>query len=154
MTQFLHLEGEEVFSLAKCSTHCFPRVDDNSHRLDHVNVFCPCVADPPSQPNNVNNMSINRLCSSHTMYPIVFQVGLEVKEIVCGDGIWHIDQCPLNFIVQCSALQNNTCVKYITKINTYKTTSGILIQSNYMVFWFDFELELWSIISTCFVMMI
>ncbi len=93
-----------------------------------------------NQPNNVNNMSINRLCSSHTMFPIVFQGGLEVKEIVCGDGLWHIDQHPLNFIVQCSALQKNTGVKDITKINTYKTTSGILIQSYYMVFWFHFEL--------------
>jgi hypothetical protein len=60
MTQILHLEGEEVFSSTKCSANCFPRVDDNSHRPDHVNVFCPCVANLPIQPNNVDNMSINR----------------------------------------------------------------------------------------------
>jgi hypothetical protein len=87
------------------------------------------------------------------MFPIVFQGGLEMKEIVCGDGLWHIDQHPLNFIVQHSTFQKNIGVKYIAKINTYKTTSGTLIQSYYMVFWFNFKLKIWSTISIGFFLM-
>jgi hypothetical protein len=38
------------------------------------------------------------------MFPIFFQGGTMVSDIMCGDGIWHIDRCPSNSIVQCSTL--------------------------------------------------
>jgi hypothetical protein len=34
-------------------------------------------------------------CSSHNIYFIVSQGGLEVIKIICEDGMWHMDRCPL-----------------------------------------------------------
>ncbi len=41
-----HLEGEEVFGSSKRSVDFFPKVDDESHRLDHVNFSHPHVVVP------------------------------------------------------------------------------------------------------------
>lgn len=60
-------------------------------------------------------------CSSHNIYFIVFQGGLE---IICEDGMWHIDRCPLNFVMKCFALQKNTSAKCVSKITSQKTTIG------------------------------
>jgi hypothetical protein len=70
---------------------------------------------------------------NHVSY-LVSQVRIKVKEIICGDGMWHIDRCPPNFGLQCFALQINTNVKCITKINTHKMTIGIPT-SCYLDFW-------------------
>jgi hypothetical protein len=35
------------------------------------------------------------------------QGDVEVLEAPCGDGVWHIERCPLTLHVQCSALQKS-----------------------------------------------
>ncbi len=42
-----------------------------------------------------------------------------VNEIMCGDGLWHIDYCLPSFVVQCSMLPKNTNVKYIYRKDQY-----------------------------------
>jgi len=60
------------------------------------------VAIPPSQPNSVNNVHVHwPPCNSHNMLPIVFQGRLELIKYICGDGMWHIDQCPPSYTIQC-----------------------------------------------------
>ncbi len=59
MTQNLHLKGEEVFGLAKHNVDYSPGANDDSHKLNHVNLFCPHVAIPPSQLNNVDNLHVH-----------------------------------------------------------------------------------------------
>jgi hypothetical protein len=61
-----------------------------------------------------------------------------VIEIMCGDGLWHIDQCPPTSVVQRFALQKNTNVKCTWKINTHKTTSRPLAPC-YFGFWAQFQ---------------
>ncbi len=94
-----------MFHFAQCDAHFVLGADDKSHRLDHVNFFCPRVAIPACQPNSVNNLSIPKSpCVAQCMFPILFQGGIAVSDIMCGDGIWHIEGCPLNSIVQYSTL--------------------------------------------------
>jgi hypothetical protein len=123
-TRIFHLEGEEVFRFTKHNAHFLLGADDESHRLDHVNFSHPCVVVPTYQPNSVDDLFILRSpCVAQSMFPIFFQGGIMVNEIMCGDGIWHIDRCPPNYVVQCFALQENIDLKCTCKINTHKTTS-------------------------------
>jgi hypothetical protein len=43
MIHISHLEGEEVFGLAKFNADCFLGVDDKSHKPNYVNFSCPRV---------------------------------------------------------------------------------------------------------------
>jgi hypothetical protein len=45
----------------------------------------------PNQPNTMDDMHIHRpLSSSWTMYLIISQGGIQVKEVyICEDGMWH-----------------------------------------------------------------
>jgi hypothetical protein len=80
------------------------------------------------------NLTMLTICMSidqhviHIKHCLQFlKVGmLEVVEIICGDGMWHIDRCPPSFIVQHSTMQKYTVVKCATNINTHKMISGTL----------------------------
>ncbi len=99
----------------------------------------PHVAIPPSQPNSVNDVHVHWLpCNSCNMLPIVFQGGLEVIKMICGDGMWHIDQCPPSYTIHCYKLQENTNAKCATNIKTRKMTSGIPTPC-YFNFWVQFQ---------------
>lgn len=92
-----------MFGFAQRGAHFVLGVDDKSHRSDHVNLFHPRVVILVCQPNSVNDLSIPKSpCIAQSMFPIFFQGGIAVSDIMCGDGISHIDRCPPNFIVQCS----------------------------------------------------
>ncbi len=52
----------------------------------------------PNQPNTMDNMHIHQLSSrSWTMILSSSQVRIKVFKIICGDGMWHIDQWPSKF---------------------------------------------------------
>jgi hypothetical protein len=42
--------------------------------------------------------------SSSVFLPLVSQGGMELKENICVDGMWWIEQCPPSFAIQCSKL--------------------------------------------------
>jgi hypothetical protein len=88
-----HLQGEKVFGLAKHNTNYFLEVNDESHRPNHINISCPHVVVGPNQPNTMDKMChIHQLpFNSWTMYPIIFQGGIGVKEIICEDGMLKIN---------------------------------------------------------------
>jgi hypothetical protein len=87
-----HLEGEEVFGSAKHSANFLPRVDGESHRLNHVNFFHPHVVVPAYHPNNVNDLHVHGSpCVAQNMFLIFSLNGIVVSEIMCGDDLWHID---------------------------------------------------------------
>jgi len=48
-----------------------------------------------------------------------------MHELVCDHGVWHIEQCPLQFDIQCFALQNNNIHYYMAKIVSTKIITGI-----------------------------
>ncbi len=99
-TQTPHLEGEAMFGSAKCGANFSPSVDDESHKHDRINFSCPHVVVPACQPKSVNNLSIlGSPCVAQNMFLIRSQSGIMVNEIMCGDGIWHIDWCSLSFTV-------------------------------------------------------
>ncbi len=100
-----------------------------------MNLSCPCVAIPTCQPNNVSGLFVPKSpCVAQNMFPILFQGDVAVSEIMCGGGIWHIDWCLPNFVVQCFALQKNIGVKCTDKIKTHKTTFETLVPC-YFGFW-------------------
>jgi hypothetical protein len=77
-----------MFGLAKHHVNCSLGAYDDFHKLNYVNLSRMCVAIPPSQPNNVNNLHIHwQACNSYNMLLIDSQGGLEVIKIVSGDGI-------------------------------------------------------------------
>lgn len=90
MTWNPHLKGEEVFGLAKHDVDYSPRANDDSHKLNHVNLFCPRVAIPPSQLNNVDNLHIHwPPCNSHKTLPTISQGGY-IRGGRDYMGGWHV----------------------------------------------------------------
>jgi hypothetical protein len=86
------LEGEEVFGFAKQSADFSPRVDDESHRPNHVNFSHPRVVIPTCHPNNVGDLHIHGSpCVAQNMFLIFSQGGIVVNEVMCGDDLWHFD---------------------------------------------------------------
>ncbi len=49
-----------MFGLAEHNVDYSLGVDDDSHRLNHINFFHPCVDVSPSQPNNVDDLHIHQ----------------------------------------------------------------------------------------------
>jgi hypothetical protein len=99
-TQILHLEAEEVFGSTKHIAYFLSSAYDESHRLDCFNFSRPRVVVPTCQPNNVDNLSIPKSpCVAQNMFPTLFQGGVTINEIMCGDGIWNIDRCPPSSVV-------------------------------------------------------
>jgi len=91
-TQTPHLEGEATFGSAKRGANFLPSVDDESHKPNCINFSCPRVVILAYQPISVDNLSILGLpCVAQNMFLICPQGGIVVSEIMCGDGIWHID---------------------------------------------------------------
>jgi hypothetical protein len=87
-----HLEGEEVFGSTKHNAIFLPRVDDESHRRNHINFFHPYVVVPAYHPNSVNNLHIHGSpCVAQNMFIIFSQSGIVVNENICGDDLCHID---------------------------------------------------------------
>jgi hypothetical protein len=114
--------GGVWFNQTKCQV--FQGVDDKSHKPDHINFSCPHVIVLACQPVSVDDLFVlESPCVAQNMFPINFQGGIVINEIMCGDGFWHIDQCPHNFVVQYSTLQKNIDAKCKCKINTHKMTS-------------------------------
>jgi hypothetical protein len=94
---------------------------------------------PACHPNSVNDLHVHGSpCVTQKYVSYFFQSGIVVNEIMCGDEVWHIDYCPPNFIMQCSALQKNIDVKCTWNINTYKTTFGTPIPC-YSGLWAQFQ---------------
>jgi hypothetical protein len=50
--------------------------------------------------------------------------GVEVLEVLGGDGVWHIQRWPPMSNVQCSMLQNTTKHSCATRIITKPTSIG------------------------------
>ncbi len=137
-TRTFHLEGEEVFVFTKCNVDFSLGVNDESHRLDCMNFSYHHVAILTCYPNNVDNLHIHvSPCVTQNMFPILSQGDIVVNEIMCGDGLCHIDWCHFSFIVQCSTLPKNIGVKCIGKINTHKTIFGTSAPW-YFGFWAQF----------------
>jgi hypothetical protein len=100
MTWNFQLEGEEVFGSINHSVDYSPRVDDELHKVDCANFSWLCMAIPTCQLNNIDNLLIHGSpCVPQSMYPIVSPCGIKVNEIMCGDGLWHIEWCPPSFVV-------------------------------------------------------
>jgi hypothetical protein len=88
MTLIPHLEGEEVFGSTKRSADFLPRANNELHRPKHVKFSCPHVVIPTCHPNSVNNLHIHGSpCVTKNMFFILFQGGIMVNEITCGDGL-------------------------------------------------------------------
>ncbi len=51
--------------------------------------------------------------------------GVEVLEIPCRNGVWHIEQCPPTSHIQCSALQKTTEHYYTMRKITRSTTINV-----------------------------
>jgi len=49
----------------------------------------------------------------------------KMHELFCDHGVWHIEQCPLQFNIQCFALQKNNKHYYMAKIVSTKIIIGI-----------------------------
>ncbi len=64
---------------------------------------------------------------SANSYEVVNTINGNVKvlEAPCGDGVQHIEQCPLTSHIQCSTLQNTTNYSCITRIITKPTITGV-----------------------------
>ncbi len=100
-----HLKGEEIFGSSKQFVDFPLSTNNDSHCLDHVNFSCPWVTIPTVEPNIVNDVHMQQQpFNSSKLLPLVFRSGLELKENICVDGQWHIERCPPNFAIQCSAL--------------------------------------------------
>ncbi len=53
-----HLEGEKVFGFVKRHVDYPPGVDEGSHRLNHMNFFCPWVFVLAIKPNIVEDVHV------------------------------------------------------------------------------------------------
>ncbi len=77
-----------MFGFAKCNANFLLGMNDESHRLDRVNSFHPCVGVHVCQPNSVNDLSKpGSPCVTQNIFPILFHGGVTINEIMCGDGI-------------------------------------------------------------------
>jgi hypothetical protein len=87
-------------------------------------------------------MNFSHPCVCHTIAnsnvnieePVVNQIEEDV-EAPCGDGVWHIEKCPLMLHVQCSTLQKSTKHFCAIKIITKPTSIGVLTPT-YSRLWF------------------
>ncbi len=81
-----------MFGSTKCSVNFSLRLDDKSHRPNHVKFFHPRVAIPACQPNIIDNLHIHGSpCVAQNKFPILSQGGVMVNEIMREDDLWHID---------------------------------------------------------------
>ncbi len=101
-------------------------VDEDSHRLNRVNLFHPWVFVLVIKPNIVEHVYVRQLppTSSSDLLPLLFIGGLGLKENICVDGWWHIECCPPKYVIQCFALQKTMMLKWKIRINLYKLVSG------------------------------
>ncbi len=67
----------------------------DSYRHDYVNFSHPCV----------NHTIVRFVVEIEQLGVDQIQGDVEVLEAPCGDGVWHIERCPLTLHVQCSVLQ-------------------------------------------------
>jgi len=120
------LEGEKVFGFAKRPIDYPLGVDEDSHRLDRVNLFHPWVFVLVIKPNIVEHVYVRQLppTSSSDLLPLLFIGGLGLKENICVDGWSHIECCPAKYVIQCFALQKTMMLKWKIRINLYKLVSG------------------------------
>jgi hypothetical protein len=82
--KILHLEGEEVFGLAKCKAYLPPRLKVGSHWHDWVH-FRLKVANATTL---INKLSIVDVGETNGLDHVISHNGAEVLECLCGDGIW------------------------------------------------------------------
>jgi len=75
-----HMEGEEIFCSCKWKANLAPISKGDSHKQDYVNFFHPCVNHAIAK----SNVQIEQL-GANQIHGVV-----EVFEVPCGDGIWHI----------------------------------------------------------------
>jgi hypothetical protein len=118
------MEGEEIFGSYKRKADLTPRSQGDSHRHDHVNFSHP----------RVNHIIANS--SVDVEQPIANQIqeDIEVLEIPCDDGVWHIERCPPTLHVQCSKLQKFTKHSCATRI-IIKLISIIVLALTYSGLW-------------------
>ncbi len=60
---------------------------------------------------------------------------VEILEVPCGDGVWHIERCPPRSHVQWFALQNSTKHSCATRILIKPISIGVPV-STYSRLWF------------------
>jgi hypothetical protein len=106
------MEGEEIFGSYKRKANLALESKGDSHKHDHMYFSHPCVCHTIVG----SNVNIEK--------PFSNQIEEDV-EAPCGDGVWHIERCPLTSHVQCSALQKSTNHSCAIRIITKPTSIGV-----------------------------
>jgi hypothetical protein len=79
------MEDEEIFGSCKWKVNLALGLECDSHRHDHVNVFHPHVNHTIAKLGvEIEQLGANQI-----------QGDVEVLEVLCGDGVWHRERCPL-----------------------------------------------------------
>jgi hypothetical protein len=109
------MEGEEIFGSCEQKANLAARLEGDSHKHDRVNFSHPCVSHTIASPS----VNIGEL--------VAYQIeeDVDVLEVPCGDGVWHIERCPPTLHVQCFVLQKSTKHSCVIRIITKLTSIGV-----------------------------
>ncbi len=121
-TKISHLDGEEVFGLAKCKANPPLGSEGNSHWHDWVNFFHLKVANATTLINQLLAMDVGE---TSNFDHVITHNGVEALECLRGDNIYQIECCPLKSSNCCSALQKGTKHYYKIIIISKQTDHGI-----------------------------
>jgi hypothetical protein len=109
------MEGEEIYGSCKQKANLAARLKGDSHKHDRVNFSHPCVSHTIVSPSvNIEELVVDQI-----------EEDVEVFEVPCGDGVWHIERCPPMLHVQCSMLQKSTKHSCVIRIIFTSTTIGV-----------------------------
>jgi hypothetical protein len=109
------MEGEEIYGYCKQKANLAVGLKGDSHKHDRVNFSHPCVSHTIVSPSvNIEELVVDQI-----------EEDVEVFEVPCGDGVWHIERCPPTLHVQCSMLQKSTKHSCVIRIITKSTTIGV-----------------------------
>jgi hypothetical protein len=84
-----YMEGEKIFSFCKWKANLASGSKGDFHRHNCVNFFHP----------HVNHIIAKSGVESGQLGGNQIQGDVDVLETPCGDGIWHIESCPLKMQV-------------------------------------------------------
>lgn len=124
-SKILQLEGEKVFGFVKWKKKLPLGLEGDSHRHDHVKLFCPQVKFTlhNSTPNgDVRQSNVHKRASQFS-----FIMARRCWNALYGDDVWHIEWCNPKSNAQCSALQKDTKHYCKAKIILRGTKWGILV---------------------------
>jgi hypothetical protein len=86
---------------------------------------------------HVNHTIVNSNVDMGELVTNQIQEVVDVLEAPCGNGMWHIERCPLKLHVQCSMLQKSTKHSCATTIITKPIFIGVPAPT-YLGLWFQF----------------